>query len=90
MNPFDTHQVFNQAEPFENVNLFACDPALQQALRREGGGAAWAALLLRDAPACVADAFVRSRLVCEVGGAYGRLEPAVDCAAILARALTID
>jgi putative acyl-CoA dehydrogenase len=41
MNPFDTHEVFNQATPFENVNLFACDPALGEALRREGAG--WAA-----------------------------------------------
>ena len=40
MNAFDTHEVFNQATPFENVNLFACDPALAEALLREGGGAA--------------------------------------------------
>ncbi len=38
MQQFDTHQVFNQAAPFENVNLFACDLALQEALLREGGG----------------------------------------------------
>jgi putative acyl-CoA dehydrogenase len=44
MNSFDTHEVFNQAAPFENVNLFACDPALQEALRREGGAAAEVAL----------------------------------------------
>ncbi len=35
-NPFDTHQVFNQPAPFENVNLFACDAALREALAREG------------------------------------------------------
>lgn len=40
MNHFDTHEVFNQAPPFENVNLFACDRALREALEREGGGAA--------------------------------------------------
>ncbi|MET3132820.1 putative acyl-CoA dehydrogenase [Oxalobacteraceae bacterium GrIS 1.11] len=40
MRPFDTHEVFNQAPPFENVNLFACDLALQEALQRDGGGAA--------------------------------------------------
>lgn len=40
MNHFDTHEVFNQAPPFENVNLFACDSALREALEREGGGAA--------------------------------------------------
>ncbi|MBC7452239.1 MAG: isovaleryl-CoA dehydrogenase [Massilia sp.] len=44
MNPYDTHDVFNQASPFENVNLFACDTVLQEALEREGGGHAAAAL----------------------------------------------
>ncbi|TFW31573.1 isovaleryl-CoA dehydrogenase [Massilia horti] len=41
MNRFDTHEVFNQASPFGDVNLYACDPALQEAVAREG--AAWAA-----------------------------------------------
>lgn len=41
MNSFDTHEVFNQASPFADVNLFSCDPALGEALEREGGG--WAA-----------------------------------------------
>jgi putative acyl-CoA dehydrogenase len=41
MNRFDTHEVFNQASPFADVNLYACDAALQQALAREG--APWAA-----------------------------------------------
>ncbi|GAB3408699.1 isovaleryl-CoA dehydrogenase [Massilia agilis] len=41
MDTFDTHEVFNQAAPFADVNLFTCDPALQEALEREGGG--WAA-----------------------------------------------
>jgi putative acyl-CoA dehydrogenase len=41
MNRFDTHEVFNQASPFADVNLYACDPALREALVREGGG--WAA-----------------------------------------------
>jgi len=44
MQHFDTHDVVNQAPPFENVNLYACDPALQQALLREGGAAAADAL----------------------------------------------
>ena len=42
--PFDTHQVFNQAPPFADVDLFACDAALREALQREGGGAAAGAL----------------------------------------------
>jgi putative acyl-CoA dehydrogenase len=33
---FETHQVLNCAAPFENVNLYACDIALQEAVRREG------------------------------------------------------
>jgi putative acyl-CoA dehydrogenase len=40
MNRFDTHEVFNQAPPFGDVNLLRCDPALREALEREGG--AWA------------------------------------------------
>src|SRR4051794_33357940 len=41
MNRFDTHEVFNQAAPFGDVNLFDCDPALREGLVREGAG--WAA-----------------------------------------------
>jgi putative acyl-CoA dehydrogenase len=40
MNRFDTHEVFNQAPPFGDVNLFDCDPALQEGVAREGAG--WA------------------------------------------------
>src|SRR5881392_1353497 len=40
MHQFDTHEVFNQAPPFADVNLFGCDPALREAVAREG--AAWA------------------------------------------------
>ena len=29
MNRFETHQVFNQAPPFGDVNLFGCDLALE-------------------------------------------------------------
>ncbi|VXB69436.1 isovaleryl-CoA dehydrogenase [Massilia sp. 9I] len=44
MNPFETHEVLNQAAPFADVNLFRCDPALREALEREGAG--WAAAQL--------------------------------------------
>ncbi|NHZ32618.1 isovaleryl-CoA dehydrogenase [Massilia rubra] len=40
MNPFDTHTIFNQASQFGNTNLFAVDPALREAVVREG--APWA------------------------------------------------
>ena len=49
-----------------------------------------AGLLLRHAPASVADAFVASRIDREAGGAFGRLPDGVDAAAILARALEIS
>jgi len=49
-----------------------------------------AGLLLRHAPACVADAFVASRIAREPGGAFGRLPDGTECAAILARALAED
>lgn len=39
-----THEVFNQAAPLADVNLFATDRALADALTREGAGASAAAL----------------------------------------------
>ena len=44
-------------------------------------------LLVRTAPAAVADAFCGSRLAGDRGAAYGTLSPAVDVAGVLARAL---
>jgi putative acyl-CoA dehydrogenase len=43
MQPFDTHEVRNTVAPFANINLFAADPALQEACSakaRRGGGLA--------------------------------------------------
>jgi putative acyl-CoA dehydrogenase len=37
---FATHEVFNQSPPFENVDLFAVDPPLVDAVRANGGAAA--------------------------------------------------
>jgi putative acyl-CoA dehydrogenase len=45
MDRFDTHEVFNQASPFADVNLYDCDRALQEGLAREGGS--WAAPALQ-------------------------------------------
>ncbi len=42
--PTPTHEVFNQPPPFEDVNLFASDAALIDAVEREGGGQAVKAL----------------------------------------------
>lgn len=36
ISQFDTHEIFNQPRPFEDVNLFEGDVALQQAVAREG------------------------------------------------------
>ncbi|MBV8838432.1 MAG: acyl-CoA dehydrogenase family protein [Alphaproteobacteria bacterium] len=41
---FDTHDIFNQSPPFENVDLFATDRALQDAVAANGAGAEAAAL----------------------------------------------
>ena len=40
IDKFSTHDVFNQAPPFGDVNLLRCDPALREGLVREG--ADWA------------------------------------------------
>ena len=47
------------------------------------------ALLVRHAPAAVADAFCASRLGGDWGYAYGTLPPGVDTAAIVARATPV-
>jgi putative acyl-CoA dehydrogenase len=42
-----THEVSNQATPFEDVDLFSTDAALVEGLEREGAG--WAVDRVRDA-----------------------------------------
>jgi putative acyl-CoA dehydrogenase len=49
-----THEVINQAVPFEDVNLFELDVPLQEALGREGAG--WAVDRARDAGAVAGSA----------------------------------
>ena len=46
---FATHEVFNDVPRLENCNLYAGDPALREAVAREGAGAADAWLLARGA-----------------------------------------
>jgi len=41
---FDTHEVFNQSPPYENVDLFESDVPLQEAVAANGGGPDTAAL----------------------------------------------
>src|SRR5689334_11613991 len=38
LEPFQTHEVFNQSPPFQDINLFSSDTALQEAVAREGAG----------------------------------------------------
>ena len=42
----DTHEVANQAPPLQDVNLYALDRVLREAVEREGGG--WAAERLHE------------------------------------------
>ena len=42
--PFETHNVFNQSPPFEDVDLFSLDRRLADAVAANGGGAATAEL----------------------------------------------
>ncbi|MGE0628648.1 MAG: isovaleryl-CoA dehydrogenase [Hyphomicrobiaceae bacterium] len=37
MPPFETHEITNQSEPLDDVNLFASDAPLRDAVSREGG-----------------------------------------------------
>jgi putative acyl-CoA dehydrogenase len=54
---FATHEVLNQSTPFEDVNLFDADQALQEALFREGGE--WAVDRVRDTGAVAGSAQAR-------------------------------
>ncbi|NYE60341.1 putative acyl-CoA dehydrogenase [Duganella sp. 1224] len=62
MQPFETHEVRNTVAPFENINLFAADPALQEALVREGGADAVASLQALGAELGRADTLDLARL----------------------------
>ncbi|MBV8463398.1 MAG: isovaleryl-CoA dehydrogenase [Acidimicrobiales bacterium] len=53
LETYETHEVFNQAPPFEGQNLFASDAALSEAVDREGAG--WARGELDALGACAGD-----------------------------------
>src|SRR5256885_791429 len=42
---FETHDIFNQSPPYEDIDLFASDRALRDAVAANGAGAEAAALL---------------------------------------------
>ena len=64
-SPFSTHDVTNQSPPFEDVNLFASDRALQEAVAREGGGHALKQLNAFGLTCGSAEAFEQGRLANE-------------------------
>jgi putative acyl-CoA dehydrogenase len=64
-SPFATHEVFNQPPPFEDVNFYASDAALIDAVEREGGGHAANALDTFGKLAGSAEALERGRLANE-------------------------
>lgn len=55
-------EVANQPPPFEDINLFTCDIALQEALTREGGGHANKELVAFGLVCGSADAMDRARI----------------------------
>ncbi|CAN1722310.1 putative acyl-CoA dehydrogenase AidB [Hyphomicrobium sp. 1Nfss2.1] len=60
--PSETHEVFNQSPPFEDVNLYASDAALIEAVEREGGGHAAKSLDAFGKVAGSAEALERGRI----------------------------
>jgi putative acyl-CoA dehydrogenase len=60
--PFTTHEVLNQPPLFEDVDLYASDAALKEAVAREGGGHAVPALSAFGRLAGSAEALERGRL----------------------------
>jgi len=63
--PFTTHEVLNQPPPLEDVNLFASDSALKEAVLREGAGGAIDELSAFGGITGSAEAFERGRLANE-------------------------
>ena len=58
---FDTHEVFNQSPPYENVDLFSSDVPLQEAVKANGAGGAAAALTAFGRHWGTADMFALAR-----------------------------
>jgi putative acyl-CoA dehydrogenase len=65
MSTFSTHEILNQPPPFEDVNLYASDTALQEAVTREGGGHATRSLVAFGLVCGSADSNERARLANE-------------------------
>jgi putative acyl-CoA dehydrogenase len=59
---FDTHEVFNQSPPYEDVDLFRSDRALQEAVAANGGGGDAPALSVFGRRWGSAESFEQARL----------------------------
>ena len=62
MTTFSTHEITNQPPPFEDLNLYTSDAALQEAVMREGGGHAARCLVAFGLVCGSADSQERARL----------------------------
>ncbi|WP_158865077.1 acyl-CoA dehydrogenase family protein [Leifsonia sp. AG29] len=80
------HRVFDEHHDGLRAGVRAADEASARGLVAALAQSLQAALLIRHAPAPVADAFVASRLGPERGALYGELPPRVDVGALVARA----
>ena len=65
---FATHEVFNQSPPFEDVDLFAADRPLREAVAANGGGA--------DGGRCPSSGSTGARPRWSIGRAHRQREPA--------------
>ena len=61
LSRFDTHEVFNQSPPYENVDLFASDIPLQEAVAANGAAGEAAALSAYGSQLGAAEMFARGR-----------------------------
>src|ERR1700692_583316 len=61
LSRFETHQVFNQSPPYENVDLFSSDAPLQDALKANGAAQESAALSALGKQWGSAEMFARAR-----------------------------
>ena len=61
MSRFDTHEVFNQSPPYENVDLFASDLPLQDAVKANGAASELSALAAFGKQWGTADMFALAR-----------------------------
>src|SRR3546814_16774782 len=72
---FATHEVGNQSPPFQDLNLFLCDAALREAVRRGRAAASHEELAAFGAAAGSAEAFELGRLANDNPPKLRRFDP---------------